>query len=127
MALEQSDTFNALKVCMKCGWPMAGVREQTEHKSKCEYLRQGRVASELAHRLLLIPSTKFGYGTGQLVFTFEEHFSVRFDCRSNGALKLEGVWLLDSIGPDAAEALVKCLDAWRKEWGETFHGKQVSP
>jgi hypothetical protein len=98
---------------------MAGPFEEAKHKTKCEHTRQGATAVELARRLPMIPSTKFGFGTDRIVFNYQEDFHVRFACKPNGTFALEDVHLLNRIGPDAAAALVKTLNEWRKEWLST--------
>ena len=82
----------------------------------CKHQSQGKSAILLAARLPFVPSTKFGYGTDRLTFTLAKDFAVRLECNRNGTFSLEDLHLLDNLGPDQAEALVRCLDAWRKAW-----------
>ena len=113
MALTPETTFNGLTVCGQCGWPMAGSYEEQQHKSACPYAALGAHATALAERVDDVPSTKFGYGTGQLNFELDEELHVRLECNESGTFQLRAVWLLDELTPDDAADLVRAVASWR--------------
>ena len=114
MALANDTTYNGLRVCDKCGWPMAGSYEEQRHKSACPYVALGASATALAERVDELPSTKFGYGTGQLSFELDKELHVQLQCNKDGTFKLHEVWLLDELTADEAADLVRSIAAWRR-------------
>jgi hypothetical protein len=114
MTLATDTTFNGLAVCAKCGWPMAGPYEEQRHKTACPYVTLGTSASALAERVDELPSTKFGYGNGQLTFELDKDLHVRLQCNKDGTFKLDDLWLLDNLTADEAADLVRAIAAWRR-------------
>lgn len=98
-----------LPVCPKCGWYGHGPH----CINPCDP-KSGDVASKLAAAVPEVPSTKLGYGYGNLVFETDPNFHVRFQVdRRDRSFKLRDVWLLDDLSHDDAADLVKTLAAWR--------------
>lgn len=113
MTLATATTHNGLPVCSKCGWPMAGPYEERRHESACPDVAAGASATALADRVEEVPSTKFGYGTGQLTFESDEDLHVQLQCNRNGTFQLRDLWLLDDLTADEAADLVRAIAAWR--------------
>lgn len=114
MTLAADTTYNGLPVCGKCGWPMAGPYEEQQHRSACPYVTLGANATALAERVDELPSTKFGYGTGGLVFELDKNLHVQLQCKKGGTFKLEDLWLLDDLTADEAADLVRAIASWRR-------------
>ncbi len=112
---KQDDTYNDLPVCIKCGWPMAGPYEIKRHRNDCPHVVAGASASALAARFSDLPSTKFGYGTGQLTFEPDQDLHVSLRCNDDETFALCEVWLLDDLTPDEAAGFVKAINDWRRE------------
>lgn len=114
MTLDRAATYNGLKVCTHCGWPMAGPFEEKRHREGCEYVKKGRQASALAARVPNLVSTKFGYGTGELVFTIAPHFTVQVTPNGHGGFAMREVHLLDTLTEDDAASFVEAIAAWHR-------------
>jgi hypothetical protein len=109
--------FGGLKVCPACGW-----HALIDHAERCEPLA-GKRASDLMAALPEVPSTKLGYGAGNVTFEPEElpdsqSFHVRFEVsdRENEPrpFSVREVWLLDDLSQEEAASLVRAVVEWRK-------------
>lgn len=114
MTLITDTTYNGLAVCGKCGWPVAGPYEESQHSGACPYVTIGANACALAERVDELPSTKFGYGTRQLTFEMDENLHVQLECDKDGTFKLREWWMLDGMTTDEAADLVRAIAAWRR-------------
>jgi hypothetical protein len=93
---------------------MAGSYEEQQHKSACPYTVLGANATALAERVDEVPSTKFGYGTGQLTFELDGDLHIRLSCSKDGTFALYEIWLLDDLTSDEAADLVRAIASWRR-------------
>lgn len=112
MSLETAGDFDTLTICPRCGWPVLSAAFDG-HVRDCPDVAAGAVAVELAARLPVLNSTKFGYGDRYLTFEPDDNMHVRLECRNDGTFRLEDTWLLDSLSTDEAEDLVRAIADWR--------------
>jgi hypothetical protein len=110
----------SLEVCLKCGWHR--LQLDTNHARECDPGR-GSDANNLAIKLgqmgVDVPSTKLGYGYGNITFEPCKGVSVTFQCDGNGKFRLEHVFWIKDIDFDIAAKLVQSLAACAKIVPET--------
>lgn len=99
-----------LPVCKDCGWHDLGFR----HKPDECHEEAGAYADGLRARVPNIPSTKLGYGGGNLTFLFNERCAITLNVCDDGTFSVEHIWLIGHFDLEGAAALVERMaDAMR--------------
>jgi hypothetical protein len=98
------------KVCKKCGWYMTNLPQN--HECRLDLAADvAKLASLLSDAGIDVPSTKLGYGDGNVTFTPNENVSITFRCDGHGRFSIDHVFFIQPIDFKIATKLVESFVA----------------
>lgn len=92
-----------LKVCEKCGWYDHGPYR----KNECDP-ELGAIADKLS-KAVPVPSTKLGYGFGNLTFEFSKNQTLTVGVNEDGTFRIDKLFVLEDPNEAGMVAIINAL------------------